>query len=303
MRREERGEVIRRCTELAEGSAWIVRCPVYSRHVIVVADSSTGGRRLDAAVASEVGGCVVGTGDVVGLRDTSVGYEQAFHALAMARGQAQRFARFDKQVDLAAILGPQGLAWANTLLGPLITHVPARATDPDAQELAATARSWLSFSTAATRHLKIHRNTVLSRLGRIEELLGLDLGRMQQQAELDLALRVRASPRAPDESRSVDRAVTLDELLQAPAVQHWTQVLLRPLRDDASRLESTLRAWLNSDARLSTTAETLGISVAGVRKRVGRLEQILQRSLLHAPHARYDLWLALRASDVGALDE
>lgn len=298
----ERGEVVRRCAELTGGSAWIVRCPVYLRHIIVVAAEPADGP-LEAAIASEIGGCVVGAGDVVALRDTAAGYEQAFHALAVARGRAQRFARFDRQTDLATIVGPQGLAWADALVKPLLTHVPARTTDPDAQELTATARSWLSFSMAATRHLKIHRNTLSARLRRIEELLGLDLARVQHQAELDLALRVRAVPRPPDPV-DADGVVALDELIRLPAVQHWAQVMLRPVREaaHASRLESTLRAWLDSNARLSATAATLGISVAGTRKRVDRLEQILQRSLLQAPDARHDLWLALHASDLGNAD-
>jgi sugar diacid utilization regulator len=61
----------------------------------------------------------------------------------------------------------------------------------------------------------------------------------------------------------------------------------------------TLRVWLNSNARLSATAATLDISVPGARKRVARLEQVLGRSLLHTPSARLDLWLAMRAANLG----
>jgi sugar diacid utilization regulator len=246
---------------------------------------------------------VAGAGDVVALRDTAVGYEQAIHALSVARGRAQRWARFDAKLDLPTIVGPEGLRWASALLNPLITYVPARSTDPDAQELTATARSWLSFSVAATRHLKIHRNTLSGRLQRIEELLGLDLARADQQALLDLALRIRATPRTTDPANSTDpdAAVALDELMRAPAVQQWAQTALRPVREaaDSSPLESTLRAWLGSTSRLSVTAEALGISVSGARKRVSRLEQVLHRSLLHGPSARHDLWLAMHAADLG----
>ncbi|MHA6624038.1 helix-turn-helix domain-containing protein [Pseudonocardia sichuanensis] len=305
---DERAGVVRRCTELSEGMAWVVRCPVHVRQVIVIAPGSTkaparGGRPLEVAISSEVGGSVVGASDVVGLRDTAVAYEQAFHALAVARGRAQRWARFDSRLELAVIVAPHGLPWATALLEPLTTYVPARVTDPDAHELADTARSWLAFSMAATRHLKIHRNTLSARLRRIEELLGLDLGRADQQAVLDLALRIRSTPRACEPPGPADRArpAALDDLLRMPAAQEWARNLLRPLRETthASRHETTLRTWLRSDSRLSATAVALGISVAAARKRFARLEQLLQRSLLHAPSARHDLWLALHAADLG----
>jgi DNA-binding PucR family transcriptional regulator len=178
----------------------------------------------------------------------------------------------------------------------LITHVPARRSDPDSAELVATARSWLSFSTAATRHLKIHRNTLVTRLGLIGELLGLDLGRVADQAVLDLALRVRAMPHATTAHEA--EVVDLDDLLRAPAVREWALATLRPIRDPA--LESTLRIWLDRDARLSATADALGVSVPGARKRLGRLERALERSLLQPPSARFDVWLALRAADLTA---
>ena len=309
---DERDEVVRCCIELAGRGAFIVRCPVYRRHVIVLAAVHNSGRlpgnrSMEIAVAEDVVGCVAGAGDVVALRDTAVGYEQAIHALSVARGRAERWARFDAKLDLPTIVGPEGLRWASALLNPLITYVPARSTDPDAQELTATAQSWLLFSMAATRHLKIHRNTLSGRLQRIEELLGLDLSRADHQALLDLALRIRATPCNPETLRPADpdTAVPLDELMRAPAVQQWAQTTLRPVRAaaDSSPLELTLRAWLSSNSRLSVTAEELGISVSGARKRVSRLEQVLRRSLLHGPSARHDLWLAMHAADLGSSAE
>lgn len=240
---------------------------------------------------------------MVALRDTAVGYEQAIHALSVARERTQRWARFDAKLDLPTIVGQEGLHWASALLNPLITYVPARSTDPDAQELTATAQSWLLYSMAATRHLKIHRNTLSARLQRIEELLGLDLARADHQALLYLALRIRARPCSTTLGPAdPDTAVPLDELLRAPVVQQWAQTTLRPVRAaaDSSLLESTLRAWLSSNSRLSVTAEELGISVSGARKRVSRLEQVLRRSLLHGPSARHDLWLAMHAADLGS---
>ncbi|WP_143665949.1 helix-turn-helix domain-containing protein, partial [Streptomyces griseus] len=60
------------------------------------------------------------------------------------------------------------------------------------------------------------------------------------------------------------------------------------------------RTWLRCEGRLGPAAAELGISVPGARKRLTRLETVLQRSLLRPPSARYDLWLALRAHDLAA---
>ena len=76
-----------------------------------------------------------------------------------------------------------------------------------------------------------------------------------------------------------------------------TPVWVRSHLDDARLFLTTLRAWLASDGRLDSTATALGISVPGTRKRLLRLEGVLERSVLNGPSARYDLWLALRIHD------
>jgi len=295
-----RDEVAARCTQLTDGRAFVVRCPVYSQHVIVLAPG--GGRPLDEMIARDVGGCAIGVGDEVALRDAPVGYEQAIHALAVARRDARRRSRFDATLGLAAVVAPQGFTWADAVLAPLLEHVPVRSGDPDATELVATARSWLSFTTAAHRHLGVHRNTIGLRLKRIEELLGVDLTRPEHQASLDLALRIRALPRPADPPVGGEPRPDLDDLLRLPAARSWAEAALRPVRSSphAERLEPTLRAWLHHGGRLRETGEALGLSVAGVRKRIERLEQVLARSVLHSPSARHDLWLAVRAADLAS---
>ncbi len=321
--RDRRAETIRICAELTGGRAWIVRCPVYSDHVLVVASTTpvpAGARPLEAALTAAIEGCVVGTGDALALRDTAVGYQQAFHALAVARGRPERWARFDAALGLPVVLGRPGRAWADDLLAPLTRYVPARGADPDSAALTDTVRSWLAFSAAATEHLKIHRNTLASRLRRVEALLGLDLRLVGDQAKLDLALRIGALPRTtehgptepgPTEPRPTDAVGSVpsppvqdpfEALLRLPAVREWALTQLRPVRTDAPTLETTLRAWLRNDTRLSATARALGVSVTGTRKRLTRLEQVLRRSLLRVPNARHDLWLAAAALDGGPPD-
>lgn len=175
-----RDEVARICAELSGGRSWIVRCPVYARHLILVvpADPDATEQPLGHRLADEVDECVVGASEDVPLSDTATGYRQAFHALAVARGLPVRHARFGSAPDAALVVGAAGARWADGLLHPLLTYLPRRSHDPGSQELAATLTSWLAFSSHATQHLKIHRNTLTARLRLIGELLGVDLNRV-----------------------------------------------------------------------------------------------------------------------------
>lgn len=293
-----RDAVARVCTDVSGGGSWIVRCPVYARHLILVmpAGERADSTPLDLAVSALVDDCVIGISEEMPLSDTATGYRQAFHALAVARGLPSRHSRFGLSPEPALVVGGAGVRWADTLLGPLLAYRPRRSQDPGSQELAATLGSWLAFASGATEHLKIHRNTLTARLRLIGELLGLDLDRLAGQAALDLALRVRATPARP---RATPAAATdLDGLLSAPALQAWAAEQVRALAPAGDTAEATLRTWLACEGRLGPTAEELGISVPGARKRLTRLEAVLQRSLLRSPSARYDLWLAFRAVDL-----
>ncbi|WP_392676229.1 PucR family transcriptional regulator [Streptomyces sp. LN785] len=299
-----RGRVARVCADLSGGRSWIVRCPVYANHLILVVPAGADGirPRLASEVAALVDDCVVGVSEEVPLSDTATGYRQAFHALAVARGLPVRHARFGSAPEPALLVGTEGAQWAEALLTPLLTHQPRRSQDPGSQELAATLASWLAFASHATRHLKIHRNTLAARLRLIGELLERDLNRLPDQAALDLALRIRAVPAHPPRTATPSRGThSLDRVLRRPAVQEWAVQQLQPLRHCGGAAEETVRTWLGCEAQLSPTATALDISVPGVRKRLTRLEGVLRRSLLQTPSARYELWLAFRALDIAAV--
>ncbi|MFE4690954.1 PucR family transcriptional regulator [Streptomyces sp. NPDC056749] len=312
---DRRDEVARICADASGGRTWIVRCPVYARHLILIvpADDGAGttagartegpgsGPALGPAVTALVDDCVVGVSEEVPLSDTATAYQQAFHALAVARGLPGRHAGFGAAPEPALVVGAAGARWADSLLAPLLVHLPRRSQDPGSQELAATVASWLAFSSHATRHLKIHRNTLAARLKLVGELLGLDLNRVADQAAVDLALRIRATPSLHRPGAGTPAvSEDLDTVLGAPAVQDWAAQQLRLLAGAGPAGEETLRSWLRCEARLSAAAAELGISVPGARKRLTRLEALLCRSLLQAPSARYDLWLAFRTVDLAA---
>ncbi|RLK22711.1 PucR-like helix-turn-helix protein [Micromonospora sp. M71_S20] len=201
-----RGAAAGQVTRALGGRAWVVPCPVRSRHLIALVPQhggAPGARRADADAAGRlisqwVPDTRVGVSEPVPLHRTAVGYEQAFHALAVARSRPEGHCRFDRPADLRSALGPAGSDWASTLLAPCLSYRPGRRTDPDGQELLATLGSWLAFDGAAHRHLRIHRNTLAARLALLRDRLALDLSRVSDQSVAWLALRLLA-PTAPED--------------------------------------------------------------------------------------------------------
>lgn len=286
-----RDGLVARCEEASAGRAWIVRCPVYARHVFVIAPSQADA--IEEAlhdIARQSPGIVVGTSRTVPLHDTATGYEQAFHALATARVSTPRYARFDSRGDLSSLLRTRAYAWAQTMIAPLAGYTPVRSHDADATELITTLTSWLTFQGGAARQLKIHRNTLATRVRLIERLLGRPLRDMETRSLLHLALRILDGG-----AHGTGDQADLDALLTGPEIRTWAYAQLSPLLDDEhAAYLTTLRVWLRHGARLNPAAEALGMSVPGTRKRLIRIEEILGRSLLTGPSACYDLWFALR---------
>ncbi|MGA6158039.1 PucR family transcriptional regulator [Stenotrophomonas sp. NPDC087984] len=313
-----RREIARRIDREAGGAAWIVPCPVRPNHVLALVPPETTGpaaeagpatasdaphpplpESLDLLIVRLVPECRVGVSAAVALRDTPTAYEQAIHALAVARNAPERRAGFGGDVDVTVLAGPEGYLWASELLAPCVRYAPARRADPGPQELLGTLGSWLSFGGAASRHLKIHRNTLAARLRHLDELLGVEVSRsLAAQSAAWLALRLHTAPQAAAARAQAPPGpiATLDAVLGTPAAGTWARAQLRPLEEarPTAGLE-TVRTWLRADARLPAAAAALGISLPGARKRLTRAEDVLGRSLLTAPSAKYELWLAMRA--------
>ncbi|QUH00373.1 helix-turn-helix domain-containing protein [Saccharopolyspora erythraea] len=300
----DRAAAARRCSLVCGHRAWIIPCPVYRDQLIVLVSAADAGalERLDDELHGLAdGGLCIGAGEVVPLRDTAAGYQQAFHALAVARSDPARFALFSPRAELDALLGVEGVLWARAVLSPLLDSTSERSQDPDSGELLATLQSWLSFYGRAAAQLKVHRNTVATRLRRIERTLSCDLTELETQAVLHLAVRLLDRPRR---TAAVHGAVPdLDSVLDTDPVRQWAAAVLAPILDKDPRLFlDTLRTWLVNNARLDSTAAALGVSVPGARKRLLRIEEALGRSLLNGPSARYDLLFALRIRQRGWTD-
>jgi hypothetical protein len=298
-----RGAIANRLEAACGGTAWIVRCPVYRHHVIVLSpvndpedDSAEDFMRVLRSAAADA--VAVGVGDPVGLRDTPAGYEQAYHALAVARHLPERCARYTVAGDMAAVVPQEARLWAREILAPLLEYEPARERDLDGAQLRMTLQSWLIFREGAASHLKIHPNTLAKRIQRIGAILGRDLSSLDDQAELNLALKMLHRPGPQAAGSPPD----LGELLRAPAVLQWARILLAPLEESPEMLE-TIRAWLgareSAEAAADLLARTSSNPVSGrhVRRRIQQAERILGRALAGGPSARYDVLLALRVRD------
>ncbi|MFI8360797.1 helix-turn-helix domain-containing protein [Streptomyces sp. NPDC085612] len=300
----ERAEVTRLCAELTGGRAWIVRCPVYVRHLIVLVPAGPGACAEDDALAAALTAvapdCAVGVSGELGLGRAQAAYTQAFHALAVARGRSERHARFGPGPELELAAHEAGAGWAAALLAPLHTYEPRRPQDPGAQELRATLHAWLNFTSHATRLLKIHRNTLAARLRLVETLLDVDLGRLADQAALSLALRLTGGAPRGSGAAAPAAAPGLDEVLGDPRLTAWAASHLGRLTAPGAPAgaRATVRAWLDHEARLVPAAAAMGVSVPAARKRLARIEALLERSLLQSPSARHDLWLAHRAEEL-----
>ncbi|MFI9785261.1 helix-turn-helix domain-containing protein [Kitasatospora sp. NPDC051984] len=280
----------------ATTAAWVGREPGGARRTLVL-EPATSTRPLAAwlhhpAVADT---CHVGISDAVPLRDTALAHHQALRALTAARRHPERRAAHAQLGDLAPALGPAGAAWAAATLAPLHTHRPARPQDPDGPALLATATAWLHHPTDAAARLGIHRNTLAARLTHLHHRLGTDPHRLADRAALSLALRLRT------DGQSICVGGTgLDELLAQPQVIDWASSRLHPLHapDAPPALADTLARWLRHDARIGPTAQELALSPSAVRKRLGRIETLLNCALLRPPTAVHDLWLAHRALEL-----
>lgn len=296
----DRNAIADRCEAVCGGEAWVIRCPVYHSHVIVIAPAReprySPGRliavlRAAAVEASGTGGVAIGIGDPVDLRDFGAGYQQAYHALAVARLRPDRLARYTASADLATALGAGARQWARQTLAPLLEHEPARAGDLSSAELRATLRSWLTFRANATAQLNLSQGGLAKRLRRVETILGRSLRSFPEQAELDLALQVLQSP-GP---RPAGPAPDLVGLLASGPAREWAKSLLAPLDENPVLLE-TVRAYLAAgESSEAAAAELADVGDRQVRRRLHQAEELLGRSLGgNGPSARYDVFLALR---------
>ncbi|MEO3844885.1 helix-turn-helix domain-containing protein [Streptomyces sp. B22F1] len=262
----------------------MVQCPVIREHLICLVSEDSDDDRAPAGRGAELcrlaagsAGYAVGISAVHALEDTSQAYDQARHALAVARNLPGAVASYRGESPLAQLLPrPEAVEWARSFLRPL---AGAPRLTPQILRVGLTVSR-----SGAARFLDVSRNTVAAHFRRAERLLGLDLDEVTSRALLHLALAL-ADPPPPATART-GTAPTVCELIRARPAAAWAAAFLHPLDDT---LRTTARAWVAANANAQRTARDLGISRNTVRVRLRTAEALLNRDLLTTGFGSYDL--------------
>jgi purine catabolism regulator len=193
--RDELLEVIDSTAASAGERVFFAQLPEYA----VVVCSATGRVRGRALAVASSDRLVLGESGDAGLADLDRARREAEQALRAGQRTGRRYTSF-AEIGAAGLLGllatPQAVAFAESLLRPLIEHdVTGRG------DLVRSLGAWLEhngrWDTAAAA-LGVHRHTLRHRMRRVSELLGRDLDvtavRMELWAGVQLLQAHRSTP-------------------------------------------------------------------------------------------------------------
>lgn len=277
------------------GRALMVRCPVYDEHLICLIPEGEGLAGELRALVGENRRYALGISAPLPLAATAEAYEQARHALAVARNAPDRVAGYKGREPLDRLLPPDvAMGWADAFLRP-IGSAPAMTVE--------ITRLAMCFPRAGVaRLLGISRNTVTAHLHRVETALGVDLGDIRTRAVVALALAIQGRHRGTVMARPLP-AATLDDLFKSPSVASWAESALQPLDDpDRPQLRFTVRAWLEAGADARHAARRLGNSRTTVTAHLRVAERLLNQDLLTAEPGVHELLYAFHHSNEIRLD-
>ena len=148
-----------------------------------------------ALTADAPAGCRIGVGSAVtGLAAVGDARRLADLALSICPREGGTVRLADHLPEALVVSCPQlGATLTERVLGPLLRLEPA-----DRDVLLDTLVAWFACEGSAQRageRLYCHRNTVLNRLRRCEQLIGRSLARPHDVVEISLALTARRLPR------------------------------------------------------------------------------------------------------------
>ncbi|WP_328770651.1 helix-turn-helix domain-containing protein [Streptomyces sp. NBC_00286] len=289
---DEDREITARLAERAVADhALMVRCPAFN-HLIILDPARDGapGNTYDPSglpltspsetaeelrrIVTSLSSHRMGGSRVCQLGEVADAYEEARNALAQASRLPDRVALGEDRMHLVDVLPPKtARRWAGTLLHPLLT-LPMSRRD----QLLRTLDLGLEVRhKAAGRLLGVHRNTVTHRMNTCFDLLGLDRDRVLNQIAVSTALKIVMAHGHDD--LSADPEADFAAMVSVPEVRAWAESFLRPLKDDPRDLPRTLRAWLENDTHVESTATALGISPVTVRAHLRTAAPLIQREL------------------------
>lgn len=284
------------------GRALMVRCPVYDEHLIcLIPEGDPAGEPLAGALRELVGAnraYTLGISAVQPLAATAEAYEQARHALAVARTTPDRIAGYEGREPLARLLPPAPAGrWAAGLLRPL-DAVPRLAVDITGLALGMPR-------AGVARFLNLSRTTVGAHIREVESALGMDLHAVRDRAALHLAVALAArradlpwaTDPEPGAGSGPGAAPRLTDLLGTDAARRWARAFWTPLAGaEHHRVRGTLRGWIDANADARRTAQELGLSRTTVTAHLRTAERLLHRDLSASGPGIHDLVHALRIS-------
>ncbi|HEY9377617.1 MAG TPA: helix-turn-helix domain-containing protein [Jiangellaceae bacterium] len=157
--------------------------------VIYPADARLRAKVRTSFVASD--SLAVGESTEVGLTEIGRAYREAEQALGIAilsHQQHIQFADIGASAMLELLATPQAMAFAESLLRPLVDH------DANSRgDLVNSLGAWLEHNgqwDTAAAELGVHRHTLRNRMRRVSELLGRDLDVAAVRVELWTAVRL-----------------------------------------------------------------------------------------------------------------
>lgn len=276
--RAGRGLVMAHAERLFDGHALTVACPAFDNHVISVIPLRDGQNHerlvhdlLDVFRTANVS---VGGSQPLQLKQVGDAYDEALAALTRASHHPARIViASPRPPGLADVLPPApARTWASLLLRPILTTSRIR-------QLEQTAMALEFRTTAASKVLGMHRNTLARRVGQTCEAVGLSPDSTMHRIALSLAIQVvrtygTGGPAEPGPP------VTLHDLLTTPQVRAWADKTLRPLATDRRDLLRTLRAWVTSEFHVDQAAARAGIAPKTVRAHIQAAEQLLERDFI-----------------------
>ncbi|WP_151772585.1 helix-turn-helix domain-containing protein [Streptomyces abyssomicinicus] len=276
--RAGRALVMAQADRLFAGQALSVACPAFDNHIISVVPlveeqehEHTVRHLLDVF---RTAGVHIGGSQPHPLKQVGDAYDEALAALTRASHYPERIVIASPRPPGLADVLPAGPArsWASALLQPILSTARIR-------QLELTAMALEFRTTAASKVLGMHRNTLARRVTQTCEAVGLDPERTMHRIALSLAIQV-VRMYGTGSAGEAGPPATLHDLLTGPEVRAWADKTLRPLATDRRDLVRTLRSWVTCEFHVDQAAVRVGIAPKTVRAHIQAAEHLLERDFI-----------------------
>jgi hypothetical protein len=276
--RAGRALVMAQADRLFAGQALSVACPAFDNHIIsvvpLVKEQEHEHTVRHLLEVFRTAGVHIGGSQPHELKQVGDAYDEALAALTRASHYPERIVIASPRPPGLADVLPVGPArsWATALLQPILTTARIR-------QLELTAMALEFRTTAASKVLGMHRNTLARRVAQTCEAVGLDPELTMHRIALSLAIQVVRMHGTQNAAESGPPA-SLHDILVSQEVRSWADKTLRPLATDRRDLVRTLRAWVTCEFHVEQAAARVGIAPKTVRAHIQAAEHLLERDFI-----------------------